>query len=471
MAALFRAVLERAGFRVSLATCGPDAITAVERTRFDVAIVDKELPHISGLDLISFLTHRAPDMPVMLMTAFGGALVAHAALERGAIRYLEKPVKLTELVDAVREATRSGVAARPPRRSPHVGVSADRSRPIGDEGANLWAIVLAGGQGRRLLPLTQVIYGEPRPKQYAALSGARSMLSQTLARVGLGISRERTVVVSLASHLPYLKSERIAPVTTVLLQPSDRGTGPGVLLPAHWIHSRDPEATVAVFPSDHIVDPEATFMNRVAGAAAYVNRHSEQIVLLGAPPTGPETEYGWIEPGETVGWASGKPVRAVRRFIEKPPSAMAHAGYARGDLWNTLVFVARASLLVDIGRQFLWRVHAALSALRRDHGRVGLRRAYAAMPTVNFSTAVLENCTPALRVAELTGVTWSDLGSPRRAVESVRRLGAAAPWLACLGLNGCSAGSRSRLTPPGEAAPGKEATGWSVGLRQDRGTS
>jgi mannose-1-phosphate guanylyltransferase len=260
------------------------------------------------------------------------------------------------------------------------------------------------------------------------------MLSQTLARVDLRIPRERTVVASLASHSSYLKSERLAPAT-VLLQPSDRGTGPGVLLPVHWIHSRDPEATVAVFPSDHIVDPEAIFMDRVAEAAAYVNRHSERVVLLGASPTGPETEYGWIETGETVGWACGGPVRAVRRFIEKPPTTTAHACYTRGDLWNTLVFVARASLLVDIGRQFLWGVHATLSRLGRDHGRTGLRRAYAAMPTANFSTAVLENCTPVLRVAELTGVTWSDLGSPRRAVESVRRFGAGSAWLERLGLN------------------------------------
>jgi mannose-1-phosphate guanylyltransferase/ActR/RegA family two-component response regulator len=425
MAALMREALERADCRVTLATCGTDAIEAIERGPFDVAIVDKELPSINGLDLISFLTHRSPDMSVMLMTAFGGALVAHAAHARGATRYLEKPVKLAELIDAVRAAPRSAPADRAPRRPPHPVAGATGARPFEGERANLWAIVLAGGQGRRLLPLTRLIYGEARPKQYAALAGARSMLGQTLARIHLAISPERTVVASLRSHARYLKSEPLAPGATVLLQPADRGTGAGVLVPVHWIHRRDPDATVAVFPSDHVVDPETAFMDRVGEAARFVHRHPEQIVLLGAPPTDPETEYGWIETGEIVGWARGGPVRSVRRFIEKPPGATARDCYGRGDLWNTLVFVAKASLLVDIGRQFLWPVHDALArvAFDRDHGDGGLRKAYTQMPTTNFSTAVLENCAPVLRVSELTGVTWRDLGSPKRALQSFTSTG------------------------------------------------
>lgn len=430
MAALVRDALERSGFRISLATSGPDAISLMDRTRFAAAIVDKELPLISGLDLVSFLTHRAPEMPVILMTAFGGELVAQAALDRGAIRYLEKPVKVAELVEAVRAATGPGKVARPLRRSAHGVVREPRPGTGADRRASLWAIILAGGQGRRLLPLTRLLYGEPRPKQYAALAGTRSMLSQTLQRVARSIPGERTVVATLRSHASYLKDERVSEVTTVLPQPSDRGTGAGVLFPVHWIHHRDPDATVVVFPSDHVVDPEPAFMERVGEAAGFVRRHPERIVLLGATPTEPETEYGWIHAGEIVGWTQGGSVRAVRHFVEKPPLATARACYARGDLWNTLVFVARAAVLVDIGRQFLWRVHMALSRLDFACGppAAALRRAYAGMPAANFSTAVLENCTPVLAVSELTGVAWSDLGSPQRAARTLTHSAVLAPW-------------------------------------------
>src|SRR3990167_3267402 len=98
MASLVKDTLEREGFRVSVERSGEGALAAVEREWFDVAIVDKELPVLNGLDLVSFLTHRVPEMPVILITAFGGALVAEAARSRGATHYLEKPVRLAELV-------------------------------------------------------------------------------------------------------------------------------------------------------------------------------------------------------------------------------------------------------------------------------------------------------------------------------------------------------------------------------------
>ena len=112
---------------------------------------------------------------------------------------------------------------------------------------SLWAIVLAGGEGTRLRSVTRWLYGQERPKQYAVLSGTRSLLRQTLDRVARLVPPRRTVVVTLASHARYLAAELAdLPEVTVLAQPRDRGTAAGVLLPAHWIHARDPRATVVV---------------------------------------------------------------------------------------------------------------------------------------------------------------------------------------------------------------------------------
>jgi len=183
----------------------------------------------------------------------------------------------------------------------------------------MWAVVLAGGQGRRLRPLIRRVCGDERPKQFAPLVGSRSMLSATLDRVALAIDPKRTVVVAHRDHVGYFADEMAQGLLPrVLVQPADRGTAAAVLLAAHWISWLDPESTLALFPSDHFIRNEAAFIDRVQGVAAFVREHPEWMVLLGAASTEPEPEYGWIAPGAVVGRVGGDPIRRVLWFVEKP---------------------------------------------------------------------------------------------------------------------------------------------------------
>lgn len=299
-----------------------------------------------------------------------------------------------------------------------------------------WAIVLAGGQGVRLRTLTRHLHGDDRPKQYAALRGTRSLLRETLDRVALLVPADRTVIVTTQQHLPYtaMEVDLAVPGPWVLVQPADRGTAAGVLWPAHWIHARDAAATVAVFPSDHLVLEEEAFMSHVGRIAGFVDARSVWTVLLGALPTDAETGYGWVEPAERIGWAEGSPVHRVRRFVEKPGVETARVLYASGALWNTFVFVTRAAVLVGAGRERLpdvdERLRRAAAFDPAEHRRWALRQAYALMPKANFSRSVLEAWPSELGVSKLPPrITWCDLGTPERVVRALAGLGARPPWV------------------------------------------
>jgi mannose-1-phosphate guanylyltransferase len=311
--------------------------------------------------------------------------------------------------------------------------SGERGSKPGNRGS-LWAAVLAGGEGIRLRPLVRQVCGDERPKQFAPLLGTRTLLRQTLDRVGLLIPPERTVVVTLESHARYLDREfGETSHLTILRQPENRGTAAGILLAAQWIEMQDPRATVACFPADHFVLEEAAFMTHVGDVAEFVAREPRRMVLLGAEPSEAETEYGWIEPGDRVGLARDGSIYGIRRFREKPSKEVAEALLVEGGLWNTFVFAARATVVLAAGRECAPALYDRLVSLRRfagsEHERWAVRHAYALAPSVNFSGSVLEACPQLLAVWKLPGLTWCDLGNPRRVVRVLASLGLTAPAL------------------------------------------
>ena len=169
-------------------------------------------------------------------------------------------------------------------------------------------------------------------------------------------------------------------------------------MPVYWIAARDPEATVVVFPSDHFVLEGAAFVAHVAEVVAFVERQRDRVVLLGARATEPDTEYGWIEPGEAVGATTSGPISRVARFREKPKREAAAMCLAREWLWNTFVMVAKASTLVSVADVLLPELHRRLTAVTPLFGTRreawAIRQAYESLPR---RTSARRSCRPRCR--------------------------------------------------------------------------
>jgi mannose-1-phosphate guanylyltransferase len=280
------------------------------------------------------------------------------------------------------------------------------------------------------------------------LIGADSLLRQTMARAARLSPRERTVVVSQERHACWLAAELAADRgPKVLLQPENRDTAAGVLLPVYWSAARDPDATVVVYPSDHFVLEEAAFVAHVAEVVTFVDRQRDGIVLLGVRATEPDTEYGWIEPGDAVGATASGSISRVARFREKPTPQAAAMYLAREWLWNTFVMVAKASTIVSVADVLLPGLHRSLTAVTpflgtRREGRA-LEKAYASLPRHNFSETVLQAGLP---VSLGVGAAAADLVGSRDAAAAVQ---------ACPG-----PGDRVTLDPRAPAVtPGRPASG------------
>lgn len=282
---------------------------------------------------------------------------------------------------------------------------------------SLHAVILAGGRGTRFWPRSRT----RTPKQLLAIAGKTSMLEQTIARLRPLISPQRIWSVTNAEQVAALRKQLPAPSRKhVLAEPTGRNTAAAIALAAfHIRHAARGDSLMAVLPADHSILRPEQYRKIVKNALAFASQPG-RIVVLGIPPTHPETGYGYVErTGEALA-AGGCSVFAVRRFTEKPQLALAKEYLASGHYhWNAGMFFWRVSTYLDALKEFLPRTYDAMEGLAQHIGRrtyeSQLKKIYPALENISVDYAILERATRAPGAPRVfvipAEIGWSDVGS------------------------------------------------------------
>jgi mannose-1-phosphate guanylyltransferase len=292
-----------------------------------------------------------------------------------------------------------------------------------------WAVILAGGDGTRLLSLTRRLTGDDRPKQFCALTGGDTLLHQTRRRAARLVAEQRTLLMLTQTHERFYASQvaDVAPAR-LLIQPFNHGTAPAIAYSALRLQRMDANAVLAFFPSDHHFSDDEAFVAQVGTAFEQAEALGSRVILLGIAPEAPEESYAWIEPGTARMGACYE----VRRFWEKPHRSIASQLFRRGCLWNTFVMIGRASAFAGLIRNALpslvESLESMLAVTAPGRENDALRDLYLSIPAANFSDQVLSANPAALAVLRADGLGWSDLGEPQR-VFSVMQSAGQFEWL------------------------------------------
>jgi mannose-1-phosphate guanylyltransferase len=275
------------------------------------------------------------------------------------------------------------------------------------------ALLLAGGDGKRLQELTQEIAGTPIPKQYCRLLHGSSLLEATVARTHLFAPRERINIVVNQNHLGLAADQLQAiPESNIFVQPLNRDTGPGLIFALLQIERTHPDAIVGVFPTDHYVEDDRAFIAHALRAVNTIARMPDKIGILGIVPDRPETGYGYILPASPV--ASFDRAYHVHTFTEKPDVDTARAIISRGGLWNTFVMVFRLSRMMELLSQVVPDKFGKFSELRAWPERSA--ELYQNLDSWNLSKQLLSRIPQHLILIEVPDVRWSDWGT-RESIE------------------------------------------------------
>ncbi len=274
-----------------------------------------------------------------------------------------------------------------------------------------YCVIMAGGVGTRFWPMSR----KDHPKQFIDILGTgETLIQQTFQRFSEIIPEENIYIVTNASYqglvqkqLPSLRPQQI------LCEPARRNTAPCIAYASHKIAASDPDATIVVAPSDHIITREKIFQEHIL-TGLHAAESNQWLITLGIKPTRPDTGYGYIQFDEKNAWEKDKRLCKVRTFTEKPALEMAESFLRSGDfLWNSGIFIWSLKSILTAFEQHLPEVHQLFSLggenFNTPNEHAFITNAYTLCKSISIDYGVMEKADNVQVLVSDFG--WSDLGT------------------------------------------------------------
>lgn len=272
-----------------------------------------------------------------------------------------------------------------------------------------YAVIMSGGVGSRFWPRSR----KHRPKQFLRTVGAKTMIQATVDRISKVVPMERIYIVTNRQYIDTLEEQipQILP-ENILIEPMKKDTATCIGLAAVHLLKKDPDATMIVLPSDHLISDEEEFVDTIKDAV-YVAIKTNSLVTMGVKPRGPETAYGYIEAGKSID-AFDCAVYVAKRFTEKPNRVKAMEFINKGTyLWNSGMFVWKASILMEEIKRFLPELYDSLMNIRKAIGTKEeeevLYKVYEGIDGISIDYGIMERSTKVLIIE--ADFKWDDIGS------------------------------------------------------------
>jgi mannose-1-phosphate guanylyltransferase len=273
----------------------------------------------------------------------------------------------------------------------------------------MFAVIMAGGSGTRFWPASR----PHMPKQFLKITSDRTMLEETMARVALFTTLERTSVVVGQIHTDITAQLLAGTPVQAIIEPTGRNTSACIGLAALLLKQRDAKAAMAVLPADAFIADVNAFAASMKAAGEIALNGS--IVTLGIQPNRPETGYGYLQAGEEQGAAQGQTYFKVARFVEKPdgPTAIKYLA-SRDYFWNSGIFMFTVETILNEIAAHLPELYAGLCEIEKAIGTADydavLNRVYPTLESISIDYGVMERTAQPIYMLK-TNFGWSDVGS------------------------------------------------------------
>ena len=274
---------------------------------------------------------------------------------------------------------------------------------MADTEGKVYAILLAGGTGTRLWPVSRELY----PKQLVKFIGDDSLVQSTIKRLSPVLDADCLRIVCGQQHFHevarHIQDIGLQADGKVICEPSGRNTAPAILLAVLNVLNADPEAVLCVFPADHVIGEMDGFHERLAAAIRLAGQGF--VVTFGITPHYPETGYGYVEGGQEV----GEGALTINRFVEKPDRKTAQQYIAAGNFfWNSGMFAFKASIMLEEFRTYQPGLLGKMSAIYDGTNPID-QADYDQLPDISFDYAIMEKTARGVVLPSDFG--WSDIGS------------------------------------------------------------